>query len=359
MTKKPLVAGIYLTEYYADCLIGEFSNYHDDSIGIKNPKTSRIPFIRIERENLTPEQFLIKCAQHLARKHPSLKSVAIACFGPFQSLDYSVPPSSYSNYGALTNGHAYTDWHGIHIYHIFNGVFSENDIHPITRIYTDVDAAAYGEYLLRYNNDDDIAKELRDNVLVYLQFSRSVNGGIAFNGNIWRGRLHPLMSIHKPKKFQIMDDSDKLLIDPYTGCCDFHDDCIEGLIGIKALEERTGKFFEDIPNDHWVWEYVVYYIANLCISVTGIIAPSKIILGGRVIKENSDPKFSQQLLRRIRGYYYESLQGPEGMMSPNYYDVLAEHDFIDLPEAPNKKRGPRPGMHGAIRLAAHNYSNSK
>jgi predicted NBD/HSP70 family sugar kinase len=356
------VAGMHITELYTDCIVGEIDDPDRARVGLYVPKTSNRKYHRIDIGQSTPEQMIIEAVQWIIKESDDLRYL-VACFcGPFLSLDNTSAKDSkdYRNsgdYGRLGLLRRYDKhWSGLPIYQLLKDHLNQLEPRPIVRIYTDVDAGAYGEFWKRSTLTNASYYNKRAN-LVFLSLGRSINGGVAVKGSIFRGRHHPLMGSLRPARFFAYTKSGGVLRDEYRGCCPLHQDCLEGLIGIDALEERTGMQFSDIPNSDPVWKYVAYYAAELCISITSSWSPSRIILSGRLIKEQTDPGFSDRLLRQIRGYFYSHVN-PNGddVFSPDYAAIRRRDSFLSLPQRVVKKDGEErsglPCIHGALRLAA-------
>lgn len=367
------VAGVYIAENHIDYI---YADPDDDHPGTKPPVTRDRKGVAIERDGMPPVEFLKMSAQQLSEDAPGLESLVIGCFGPFETLEGFRTKRMPSNYGKLGNVSNYPEWKGVHVYDIFKNAFTDKGLEPpLIQIYTDVDVAAYGEYWFRAVSEEEMPGHLVDSSLIFLNFSKSVNGGIAFNGHIWEGRLHPLMSVIRPGRFSIKGQSGDILTDNFTGCCPYHGDCIEGLIGADVLAKRMGynKFeeipydpaYQETPSNEALWNLFSYYAASLCVTVTGVLAPSRIVIGGKVIREQTDYRMAQYLLRKIRGHFYDyierSIDG-DMLSSPRYKEVLDVDRFISLPQRPKNRTRPRfkrvskPGCHGALRLAARNFS---
>lgn len=72
--------------------------------------------------------------------------------------------------------------------------------------------------------------------------------------------------------------------DDFAGICPSHGDCIEGLACGPAMRARWGVAAEDLPQGHVGWAYEAHYIAALCISLTYIVRPQRIVIGGGVLE---------------------------------------------------------------------------
>ncbi len=345
------VAGIYVAEEYAQYIWGQKAQELASRIGADRGHTQDRHNNTLSRGRMTPKEFLVACVNRVVENAKDVKSVAVATFGPYKNLDSS---RMSKEYGVLSTVPNYEGWANCRVFEIVTKAFKAHGCEPLVRVYTDVDVAAFGEHLYRAGNGKLGAKRLKTEPLVYLKFSRSISGSLARNGEIVRGMTHPIMSVYRPQRYSRPDGKGEKLYDGYTGCCNHHGDCIEGLIGVKALENRTGKKFHEISNNDGVWDLVAFYVAGLCAAVSGFETPRRIILGGRIIREEHDIVFSNAMLKRVREYFYEYISNDSGALSPEYLGDFDIEDFICLPDNRKEHRGPKPGLHGAIRQAAVN-----
>jgi fructokinase len=70
--------------------------------------------------------------------------------------------------------------------------------------------------------------------------------------------------------------------DSYAGCCPFHGDCLEGLASGPAIRGRWSQKLSELGVDHEAWEIESYYIAQLLHTITSVVSPHRIVLGGGV-----------------------------------------------------------------------------
>ena len=366
-------AGIYIREREIVCLVGQVdmppAGTSITRVGQKPvPHTLNRDIVTIPPVSCLdklPAIALSECADllysNVLRHRLNLQFVHIACFGGFISTDKSDRDvDNYQKYGVLTNVSSYPkDWHGLNLYKIVKNRLHRNSLSPAISVGTDVDAAALGEFLFDMRNlrGQEQVRYINERTLVCLSISRSINGGIIRRNEIWEGEKHPLMSIIRPPRFTINSGLDGTWTDLFEGTCQYHKDCIEGLIGVGAIEARTGLFFDDIPDDHPVWDIVAYYVAQLCICVVGLLTPSTIVLTGRSIKQMDVGNFSETIIQKIRGHFYFHLTDSIGRHQPSYPELLDKPEFIRLPRQPKRNNieyptGGVPGRHGALRLAA-------
>jgi len=244
---------------------------------------------------------------HQQQQKETLAAVGIASFGPVD------PNPDSSTFGYITStpkpGWAHTD---------FAGTVRRALGVPVG-FDTDVNAAALGEH--RWGAAQGL------DTFVYLTIGTGIGGGGMVNGRLIHGLIHPEMG-----HVRIPHDRD---IDPYTGSCPYHGDCLEGLASGPALEERWGQPPETLPADHPAWSLEAEYLALGLVNFICVLSPQRIIMGGGVIQQ---PCLLPLVRRRVR----ELLNG--------YLQVVSILDRIDDYIVP-PGLGSRSGVLGAIALA--------
>jgi|GEM_PF-6432261 len=373
-----IVASLFITESLAHCAVGAFPKQAESIVhrGGVVPPTVRIvrdhafnnpsnaPHGHKAMERI-PEETLNNCLQWILDQSPNgkrLEAICIGCFGPFRSATEGHP-----DYGVLADISSHKDWSNADILGIAKAFMSEHGYPDINvTVHTEVELAALGEYwhtgrrliqrgqdsIERHRRDERaqrlmsqrVARDIRKSSLVFVKVSRSINGGIARGGEIWQGHHHTSISITKSRRYSLTvkdQNSTYTVVDDYPGCCEFHGDCIEGLVGLTALEERTRVSFENIEPNDIVWDMVAYYLARLAVMVTAIVAPTRIVFGGKIIEDYEQP---ERLMASIRRHFRDAITGGERRV-PHYPNVSSESQFIRL-------RGHRaPGSYGGLIIA--------
>ena len=186
---------------------------------------------------------------------------------------------------------------------------------------TDVNGAAYGEYLWGAAQGLD--------TFLYLTIGTGIGGGVMANGALLHGQSHP-----EAGHILIPHDHRK---DPFPGGCQFHQDCFEGLASGPAMQSRWGQPAETLPEDHPAWALEAQYIAEAVMNFIQTISPQKVILGGGVMNASwLFPLIRQHLQSRMGGY----------LRHPNLQEKIM--DYVVPPAL-----GSRAGVLGAIGLAKH------
>ncbi len=229
-------------------------------------------------ETTTPEETLPKVVQFFQDRSRELgnpiQRIGIGSFGPLD-LDPSSP-----SFGLITSTPK-QNWSNADILG-----FLKTHLDITCKIDTDVNAAAYGEYL--WGAGCGLSS------LVYFTIGTGIGGGAILNGKPIHGLVHPEMG-------HLIVDHD-LSKDPFPGVCPYHKDCFEGLANGPSLEARWKVKPEKLPPDHPAWDLEAYYIARAMHSIITILSPQRIILGGGVMQQPS-------LIFKIRSLVQKSLNG--------------------------------------------------
>jgi len=127
-----------------------------------------------------------------------------------------------------------------------------------------------------------------------------------------------------------------LLLDPFTGSCPYHGDCLEGLASGQALRERWGCVAAEI-RDPQTWELEAKYLAFGVVNLMYTLAPARVILGGGVMRRRG-------LLEAVRTQVVRLTAGYCAPPRAGGADDLG--DYIVSP-----KLGDHAGLVGAVELA--------
>lgn len=176
---------------------------------------------------------------------------------------------------------------------------------------TDVNAAALGE--ARWGAGRGVSD------LLYLTVGTGIGGGAMAGGRVVHGMSHPEMGHVRVPHDRVAD--------PFAGVCPYHGDCLEGLASAPAIRARWGVDAEELPDDHPAWALESEYLA---LAVTGFVctlAPSRVILGGGVMRRGG-------LLSLVRDSVTKLMNG-----------------YVELPEILLPELADRAGVCGALVLA--------
>lgn len=67
--------------------------------------------------------------------------------------------------------------------------------------------------------------------------------------------------------------------DRFSGACEYHGDCLEGLASGYAIQQHYGRKAQEIDSQE-VWDLEAEYIALALNNIIMTIGPEKIVLGG-------------------------------------------------------------------------------
>jgi len=224
----------------------------------------------VPRETLAAvSSFFLKSAA----EHGSPDSIGIGCFGPVD-IKHASP-----TWGRITSTPK-PGWKGADIAGYFQNALSA----PVA-FDTDVNAAAYGEYLWGG------ARGLRD--FIYLTIGTGIGGGVFSNGSLVHGLSHPELG-HLKLAREANDD--------YPGRCPYHHDCFEGLASGPAIADRWATNPKELGNDHPAWELEARYVARAIAAYSFVLSPERILIGGGI-------GMRPGLVERVRVLLVEELAG--------------------------------------------------
>ncbi len=248
-------------------------------------------------------------------KHGPLAALGVASFGPVD-LD----PTS-STYGFITTtpkpGWADADILGP-LRRAFPGLPIGFD--------TDVNGAALGERVW------GAARGLED--FVYVTAGTGIGGGGMARGRLLHGLVHPEMG-HIP--MPVLDG------DPFPGVCPYHGRCWEGLCSGPAIARRAGRPAETLEPDHPAWAITIRYLAHALATLTCVLSPRRIVLGGSVRKGGRLGE--EAFFHRLRDHVRDVLAG---YVASPALSAAGIAEFIVPPDL-----GDDAGVCGAIALAQH------
>jgi len=247
------------------------------------------------------------------RSHGPLAALGVASFGPLD-LDARSPA-----YGHVTTTPK-RGWRNADVLGPLRAAFPATPI----GLDTDVNGAALGEGCL------GAARGLED--FIYVTIGTGIGGGAVVRGVPVHGLVHPEMG-HIP--MPVVGG------DTFAGACAIHGRCWEGLCAGPAMHARTGRAAEELPSDDPAWDLTARYMAHALITLTYVLSPRRIIVGGSVRKGGRLGEAA--FFAKIRGHFREA---NAGYIAAPALDVGAIDSFIVPPEL-----GDDAGVLGAIELA--------
>jgi fructokinase len=303
----------------------------------------------------SPDETLRECAEWLRERN--VDAVGIASFGPVD-----LAPTSRT-YGFITTTPK-PGWQNADVLGTFRRALGPSM--PI-EFDTDVQAAALGE-LRHGRHEGELLESTKKNSasseeehrrpvqsLCYVTVGTGIGVGVVVSGSTLRGLLHPEGG-HIRVSRAVVDRGDGRgpQLDDFEGICPFHGGkCLEGLCSAPALAARLGiapAQLEELADDHWVWTLAADYLGQLCATITLLLSPEVIVLGGGVLQRTSlFPRIRDVCLRELAGY----VQVDKILNRSQQYIVRSVHD--DLRHAAVAVTA---GSVGAIELAAEAWRRS-
>jgi len=240
-----------------------------------------------------------------------LAGLGIASFGPID-LD-----RTSGTYGYITTTPK-TAWRNFDLV----GSLSKELALPVA-YETDVNAAALAEA------EWGVSRDVENSV--YITVGTGIGGGVVVKGEAVHGLLHPEIG-----HIRVAHDLDK---DPFTGSCQFHGDCLEGLASAPALSQRWGRPPESLPVTHPAWELEAHYLASAIAILVYTLSPHRIILGGGVMQHD---RLFPMIRRNVEHFMNGYIAKPQ---------LREEIDRYIVPAG----LGRHSGVLGAILLAGRGY----
>ena len=200
-----------------------------------------------------------------------IRAIGIGSFGPIQ-----IQPA-HAAYGTILNTPK-PHWGG---FNIRDAVMQRLSV-PVV-VDTDVNCAVIAESAYGAGRGAG--------TVVYLTIGTGIGGALQHNGSVVGGWSHAEMGhMLLPRSVNDMPS--------FAGVCPFHADrCAEGLASGPALAARLGDEREAAPPTHPVWALEAEYLAAICLNLTMICMPERIILGGGVMQQ-------RQLFPMVRSKFW-------------------------------------------------------
>lgn len=153
---------------------------------------------------------------------------------------------------------------------------------------TDVNGAALGE--ARHGAGQGAQS------LVYVTVGTGIGGGAIIAGRPVHGLLHPEMG-HLPVRPHPEEPAG------FQGVCPYHGNCLEGSASGPAIEARWGKPAAQLTPDHAAWRVEADYLAQACLSMSVVLSPERIVLGGGVMDQPHLLGMIQARLKELNNGY--------------------------------------------------------
>lgn len=272
---------------------------------------------RIDIPTTTSEQTLAAVRDFFINSAPEfgqLAALGIVAFGP---LDLN--PRS-PTYGYITKTPR-PGWSNINLAGYF-----KTELKVLVEVETDVNSSAMGEFT------EGAAVDCEN--FVYVTVGTGIGAGVFAGGKLMQGISHPEVGhMMIPQA-----DEDK----SFPGGCSFHGNCLEGLASGTAIHKRWQTHPKNLPPEHPAWDLESHYLAIMCVNLTWMYAPEKIIFGGGVM---------------VRSFLYPKIRtNVKKMLSGYAHDVaLNDMDRYIIPTA----LGGDAGITGALALARRAYLEAR
>lgn len=336
-----------------------------------------------------------------------LRSIGVGSYGPLLSVDLhkrdsddlhvddaslapdvdgtELPPSTY---GKVSNKSPHANLRNLEIYRILRDTldtaidnFAVKDLlgetdnkstKPIEIVVqTDVACGALSEAYFRYDKTQENHALQKDvgsasrflnkdiNMLVFLNVAESIGGSFVKDKNLPFGVHHPEMGFVSAQPLE-KDVWAKNLVEKNSNNTTPYPTYIHRMVSTNALKERSGNVdsLEEVTPE--VWDISADYIAQLCATITLILAPHKIIVNGDVNiyakdKDGRPANFAALVNEKFKPWL-ETDEGQLVSFPPHMKGEYIEksNDNIEWLDSDGKETIIDPMLHGALVLAALN-----
>jgi len=269
-----------------------------------------IPTTTAEETLAAVKEFFIKSSPGFGQ----LAALGIVSFGP---LDFNKQSPTY---GYITKSPR-PSWSNINLLGYFR-----DSLNVLVEVETDVNSSAMGEF------SEGAAVDCEN--FVYVTVGTGIGAGIFAGGKLMQGISHPEVG-----HMMIPQAQNDLA---FSGSCAFHHNCLEGLASGTAIHQRWKTHPKNLPPEHPAWDLESYYLAIMCVNLTWMYAPEKIIFGGGVMtRDFLYPKIRKNLKKMLSGYAHDV--------------ALNDMDRYIIPTA----LGGDAGITGALALARRVYLEAR
>ena len=272
---------------------------------------------RADIPTTTAEETLAAVKEFFIKRTPEfgdLVALGIVSFGP---LDFNKQSPTY---GYITKTPR-PGWSNINLLGYFRDA-----LNILVEVETDVNSSAMGEF------SEGAAVDCEN--FVYVTVGTGIGAGIFASGKLMQGISHP--EVGHMMIPQVKEDAG------FSGSCSFHQNCLEGLASGTAIQKRWQTHPKNLPPEHPAWDLESHYLAVMCVNLTWMYAPEKIIFGGGVMKRDFlYPKIRKNLKKLLSGYAHDV--------------ALNDMDRYIIPTA----LGGDAGITGALALARRVYLDAR
>jgi fructokinase len=257
----------------------------------------------------TPDETLARAVEFFAQHDRPVVAIGIGAFGPLDLRRNS------STFGYITT----TPKPGWANTAVAPALHRQLNV-PVF-IDTDVNTAALAEW--RWGAATGL------DTFAYVTIGTGIGVGAIVHGRLLHGLLHP-----EGGHMCVPHD---WIVDPFTGSCPYHGDCLEGLASGEAIHQRWGRPATQL-SDPKMWRLEANYVASALLNLIYILSPQRIIVGGGVAQH---PTLLAMVRTRIGKLLAGYLVTPELASEPKRRQYIVPAEL-----------GNRAGVIGAVELAA-------
>jgi len=203
----------------------------------------------------------------------ALSGLGVGSFGPVDINPHSL------HFGELLSTPKLA-WRGFNVV-----AFLKNKLNVPIALDQDVNGSALGEAVFGAGRGYD--------PLIYFTIGTGIGAGLIVNQKPLHGLMHSESGhIALPR----------IPGDNLPSACPFHSSCFEGLASGPAIHQRFGDP-QSLGDDHMAWMYETEYIGQALATISLVLSPARIILGGGVMQHAGLlPGIRAACARQLNGY---------------------------------------------------------
>lgn len=338
MTSR-LVAGVYI-ERHQGTILRALAESSQDKDGRPYERLSIVGHGQVPWDSRKAADGLKQLAFLVTNSGKDLVSVGIASYGPFMSLD-----PLRKNYGVIDLERSQEALAGKDLATLFRDALARarGDAAGRIVIHTDANACALGEAVTRGLS--------RHHVLSSLLVTEGIGAGFVTGQTIPPSALHPEIGL-LPLRFH---NDDPLKPETFGQA---YSRSAGDLAGNSAMRLRASRMYQDYSGEdirtisyETFWQFRAYYISQLCVAMTAILAPHSIVVLGDI--EPRSGHLVKQTSREFRGFFRQFEREKNPVFS---YPELSEPTFISgpsvIPGVPSSPSIAASGVWGMAYAAA-------
>lgn len=344
MTEKPMIASAYFAS--DDVIFAVRRHGSTDGVVVDRKRSAERKQPGDDDNVITDLRTALDGMKSLMQNGETFKAVILICPGPFRTID-----KNDSLYGFIGRNAEVPNWRQKNVLAMFQELliedFGEKGKKPALYIYNQAGATAVGEFMHRYGQDirntkdkGDLLQEIGSHLFVVAD--TSIDAALMTRGEPYHG-----LSTMNVGHHAIYPKEDPAVLNELNLVCHAHPNrpCLNSLASLNAIKARwKGMSSSDFKatEDAEKLSLIAFYIAQMLANVTLTATPARIVIGGRIRR-------NQYMVPYIREHFRKMLSDAEHPeIYPGYEQINNLEDFIV--EQDDDDAGVKGGLHVLHRI---------